>query len=62
MFLVSIALLLPITLSAHPGHGVGNGTDGFHYMASPVHVGIGLLALLLIGVGVAYYKRKKNLL
>lgn len=60
LLFVSLASLLPLTLSAHPGHGSGTGTDWVHYLSSPIHMGIVVLTLFVLFVGTAYYKRKKD--
>ena len=58
--IVIAAFLLPFTLSAHSGHGVGDGGQFFHYLASPDHfIPILLASVAVIGFFV-YRKAKRN--
>ena len=52
-FLVVVGLLFSITAMAHPGHGTFSGHEIWHYVSSPMHVGIALTAIV---VGIAVYK------
>ena len=49
-FLISILVLFPLMLSAHPGHGVGNGNEALHYLVSPYHMGLALFFVVLVFV------------
>jgi hypothetical protein len=54
------AALLPVTLFAHSGHGVGHGGQFFHYLASPDHlIPMVLASVAVIGVFV-YRKAQRN--
>ena len=52
-FLVVVGLLFSITASAHPGHGTFSGHEIWHYVTSPMHVGIAITAIV---IGIAVYK------
>lgn len=58
--LLSIALLLPVAASAHPGHGVSDGINWTHYLFSPIHIGVGLILFLVVLSAVTYYRRRNN--
>ena len=54
------AALLPVTLFAHSGHGVGHGGQFFHYLASPDHfIPMVLASVAVIGFFV-YRKAQRN--
>ncbi len=40
------ALLLSGVAFAHPGHGTFTGTEIGHYLTSPVHIGVALVAIV----------------
>ena len=52
-FLVVVGLLFSVTAMAHPGHGTFSGHEIWHYVTSPMHIGIALTAIL---IGIAVYK------
>jgi hypothetical protein len=52
-FLVVMGLLFSISAVAHPGHGTFSGHEVWHYVTSPMHVGIGLTVIV---VALAVYK------
>ena len=52
-FLVVVGLLFSISAVAHPGHGTFTGHEIWHYVTSPMHIGIALTAIV---VGIAIYK------
>lgn len=59
----AIALFLPASLlSAHEGHGTpGQGESFWHYVAEPMHLGIGLLAIAtVVCLSVAGYRWMKH--
>jgi protein-S-isoprenylcysteine O-methyltransferase Ste14 len=58
--LLSLALLLPVVAIAHPGHGVSDGSSWVHYLLSPIHVGVGVVMILVVLSAVSYYRRRKN--
>ena len=56
-FLVLIALLFSVNAMAHPGHGTFTGQEVWHYVTSPMHVGIALGAVVIL---IAGYKVLKH--
>ena len=52
-FLVVVGLLFSVTAVAHPGHGTFSGHEIWHYVTSPMHIGI---ALTVIVIAIAIYK------
>lgn len=55
------AALLPFTTYAHGGHGVGEGSQLFHYLASPGHfIPILLASVAVIGTFVYRKSQRKN--
>jgi len=56
--LVLAALLGSVAASAHPGHGVGDGTSLLHYLTSPLHVGRAMLVLTALA-GLSMLQRRK---
>jgi hypothetical protein len=55
-----IAMVIPFTGMAHPGHGETEGFTIIHYFTEPVHaiVTVGLLAGVLFMI--SYLRRKKS--
>ena len=51
--LVVVGLLFSVSAVAHPGHGTFSGHELWHYVTSPMHVGIGLTVIV---VALAVYK------
>ncbi|MEQ8703733.1 MAG: hypothetical protein RIC19_07425 [Phaeodactylibacter sp.] len=55
------AALLPLTLLAHGGHGVGQGNQFFHYLASPDHfIPMALASVAVIGFFVYRKAQRKH--
>ena len=55
--LFTVALMaLPISLFAHDGHGLFNGSELVHYLTSPLHI-IPVLGVFAIGI-LFFVKRK----
>jgi hypothetical protein len=52
-FLVVAGLLFSSSAVAHPGHGTFSGHEVWHYVTSPMHIGIGLTVII---IAVAAYK------
>ena len=52
-FLVVAGLLFSFSAVAHPGHGTFSGHEVWHYVTSPMHIGIGLTVIV---IAVAVYK------
>lgn len=52
--MAAIALTIPFSVMAHPGHGETEGFTIIHYFAEPVHAT--LTAVLLAGVIFSAYK------
>lgn len=54
-----LALLLPLSMLAHPGHGQSEGFTITHYFVEPIHVisFISLLVVVIIGIR---WKRNRN--
>jgi len=52
-FLVVVGLLCSVSAVAHPGHGAFSGHEVWHYVTSPMHIGIGLTVIV---IAVAIYK------
>jgi putative Mn2+ efflux pump MntP len=52
-FLVVAGLLFSVSAVAHPGHGTFTGHEVWHYLTSPMHIGIGLTVIV---IAVAVYK------
>ena len=48
-FLVIAGLLVNTGLMAHPGHGTFTGNEIWHYITSPLHIGI-VLAVVVIAI------------
>ena len=44
VFSLSLAALIPVMAIAHPGHGLSNGHDWTHYLASAGHAMPGIIA------------------
>ncbi|MBV6655321.1 MAG: hypothetical protein KI786_16250 [Mameliella sp.] len=53
------AALLPLTTFAHTGHGVGEGSQLFHYLASPDHF-IPILIASVAVVGFFVYRKHQQ--
>ena len=53
-----LAVLMPLTVQAHPGHGSLSGHELAHYLTSPAHVGP-LLLILALGA-FFFYRRQKS--
>lgn len=52
VFVAIILLASAVSLSAHPGHGTGDGESVQHYVTSPLHaapVVAGLMTVLAVG-------------
>lgn len=58
--LVVFAILFSMDAMAHPGHGTFGGHEVWHYVTSPIHIGIvlGIVAVLIVGYKV--FKRTKS--
>ena len=56
--LAGIAALYAAPAFAHPGHGVGGGYSLLHYATSPEHVGLALLALVVVAGALALTRRR----
>lgn len=54
-----LSMLLPTLLFAHDGHGHLPGSHPLHYVAEPLHVVIGLVAVSAIG-GLLYSMLRKK--
>jgi len=52
-FLIVAGLLFSVSAVAHPGHGTFSGQEVWHYLTSPMHIGIGLTVIV---IAVAVYK------
>ena len=52
-FLVVAGLLFSVSAVAHPGHGTFTGHEIWHYVTSPLHIGLGLTVIV---IAVAVYK------
>ncbi len=54
-----LALLLPLSMLAHPGHGQSEGFTITHYFVEPIHViaFVGVMFVVIIGIR---WKRHKN--
>jgi len=46
-FLVVVGLLFSVSAVAHPGHGSFSGYEVWHYVTSPMHIGISLLVIVI---------------
>ena len=51
--LVVVGLLFSFTAVAHPGHGAMSGHELWHYVSSPVHIGV---TLIMVVVAIIAYK------
>jgi hypothetical protein len=56
-FLVIAGLLVSTGLMAHPGHGTFTGNEIWHYITSPLHIGI---VLAIVVVAIVLLVRKKH--
>ena len=59
-FLVLIALLFSVNAMAHPGHGTFGGHELWHYVTSPMHVGIVLGSVVILFAGYKFFKSSKS--
>lgn len=50
-----LAILIPVSIYAHPGHGTGNGMDLAHYLTSPLHL---MTILCVVSIVVYWYKKR----
>ena len=57
---LAIIMLLPVTAFAHPGHGAVNEINWLHYLTSPIHLGVGLILLLLLLITGSYFMNRKK--
>jgi hypothetical protein len=58
---VGVVVGLVGTAEAHPGHGVGGGTDTFHhYFSEPLHA-VALMGLLVFAAGVLAWRHRAGL-
>ncbi len=55
-----LASALPVAAMAHPGHGDSEGFSIIHYFTEPVHVLVGLGAVLLFSVFYTRFFGKKE--
>ena len=58
--LIVIAMLFSVTAYAHPGHGTFNGHEIWHYVTSPVHMGIALGIVVVLFAGYKLFKRQSK--
>jgi hypothetical protein len=60
-YLITLLLLAPQLLSAHPGHDddLDGGYTIHHYLTSPFHLSIGT-ALIAIAVLIVWFVRRRN--
>jgi hypothetical protein len=47
-FLIFVGLLCSVSAVAHPGHGTFTGHEVWHYLTSPVHIGVALTAVIVV--------------
>ena len=48
-----VGILFSTNAAAHPGHGTFTGQEIWHYVTSPMHIGIGLTVIV---IAVTVYK------
>ena len=58
--LVVIGLLTSSIVMAHPGHGTFNGHEFWHYVTSPMHIGLGLAAAVIMVVAYKFIKAQRR--
>jgi hypothetical protein len=49
-----LAILIPVSIHAHPGQGSGNGMDLAHHLTSPLHL---MTLLCVVSIVVYWYKK-----
>ena len=59
-FLVPVGLLLSVSAFAHPGHGSFTGHELWHYLTSPIHIGVALGAVVIIIAGYKVFKAQRS--
>ena len=59
-FLVVFATLFSVNAMAHPGHGTFGGFESWHYLTSPMHIGIALGAVVILIAGYKVFKYTKS--
>gem|GEM_PF-2748005 len=56
-----LIMVSPVLTMAHPGHGIGNGTEPMHFISSPAHlVLIGLVAVLVLLIHFSKKSKEQN--
>jgi len=58
--LVVTGLLLSVTAMAHPGHGTFSGHELWHYITSPMHVGIVMGGMVILFAGYKFLRSSKS--
>ena len=59
-FLVVVGLLFSVSAVAHPGHGTFSGHELWHYVTSPMHIGIALGAIAIMIAGYKVFKARRS--
>ena len=58
--LIVVGLLFSVSAVAHPGHGTFTGHELWHYVTSPMHIGIVLGAIAIIIAGYKVFKAQRS--
>jgi hypothetical protein len=58
--LLVLTILFSGTAMAHPGHGTFGGHEIWHYVSSPIHIGIVLGVTVILIAGYKVFKRTRS--